>query len=184
MTCLAAGVQEGYGQRSGEMIVANEIDLQNLLKGGHNMFLDTLALGNDEIFLRLYRTAKADPQRGYVPAYYFYICKTDDQTEIGCCDLRIGHNENTYYGGNIGYEIYKPYRGHHYAAKACQLLFDLARKHEMGYLIITCSPTNIASRKTCENAGCRLKEVAQLPPHNEMYRAGETEKCIYVIDLD
>lgn len=148
------------------------------------MFFDTSDLGNEEIFLKLFRTAEANPEKGYVPTYYFYICRTADQVKIGHCDLRIAHNENTYYGGNIGYEIYGAYRGNHYAAKACKLLFDLARKHDLGYLVITCSPANIASRKTCEYAGCRFKEIAQLPAHNEMYQAGETEKCIYVIELD
>ena len=66
-------------------------------------------------------------------------------TKIGVCDLRIGHNENTYYGGNIGYGIDEEYRGHHYAGKACLLLFELARKHEWDYVIITCNPDNFAS---------------------------------------
>lgn len=72
---------------------------------------------------------------------------------MGSCDLRIGHNENLYYGGNIGYRVEEAYRGNHYAGKACLLLFELARKHDLQYLIITCNPDNAASRKTCEYAG-------------------------------
>ena len=55
---------------------------------------------------------------------------------MGVCDLRIGHNDNVYYGGNIGYSIGEAYRGHHYAAKACLLLFELAKKHNLEYVII------------------------------------------------
>lgn len=147
------------------------------------MFFDAKDLHDDEIYLKLDRTAKANIEKGYVPAYYFLICKRSDETEIGRCDLRIGYNENTYYGGNIGYEVYKRYRGNHYAGKACKLLFKLAQKHYMEYLIITCNPTNEASRKTCEYAGCSLKEIAQLPSDNEMYLAGDREKCVYKINL-
>src|SRR5690606_15380417 len=99
-----------------------------------------------EIYLELDRTADEIKEKGYVPAYYFKIKRCENDTEIGQCDLRIGHNDNTKYGGNIGYEIYEPFRGNHYAAKACKLLFKLARKHHMKELIITCSPENIASR--------------------------------------
>ena len=63
---------------------------------------------------------------------------------MGKIDLRIGHNGNVYYGGNIGYSVDKKYRGHHYAGKACLLLFELAKKHHMDYLIITCVPDNFS----------------------------------------
>ena len=136
----------------------------------------------EEVCLKLAGRREADAEKGYVPALHFAVCLPDGR-EVGCCDLRLGHNENTYYGGNIGYEIRPEYRGHHYAAKACRLLFGLARQLGMERLIITCSPENAASRKTCEAAGCTLKTVAALPPGQEMYREGQREKCIYSIDL-
>jgi len=142
------------------------------------MFFDTSFLRNDEIFLRLDRTAGADETKKWLPAYYFTICLTDG-TEVGHWDFRIGYNVNTYYGGNIGYAVKPEKRGNHYARKASHLLFELAQKHEMDYVIITCSPENIASRKTCEYAGGKLKEIANLPPDNDMYLAGERKKCIY-----
>ena len=66
-----------------------------------------------------------------------------------------------------------------YAAKACLLLFELAKKHNLEYVIITCSPDNYASRKTCEYAGGKLLEIAELPEGNDMRDSGETEKCIF-----
>ena len=147
------------------------------------MFLDTGFLVNDEIELRLKRTAEGDAERGWLPAYHFAICDKLGR-EMGECDLRIGHNMNTYYGGNIGYRIEEEYRGRHYAGKACLLLFELAKKHRMDHIIITCNPDNYASRKTCEYAGCRLTEIATLPEDNDMrIESGETEKCIYRIEL-
>ena len=114
-----------------------------------------------------------------MPAYVFYICDLEG-TILGACDLRIGHNENTFYGGNIGYQVLEEYRGNHYAAKATKLLFDLARKHNMEYLYISCNPDNLASRKTCERLGGEFLGIFILPENNEMRTLmGETHKCVY-----
>ena len=147
------------------------------------LFFDTGFLHNDEIRLQLLKTTDEDPIRKWVPAYHFAICRSDG-TQMGLCDLRIGHNDNLYYGGNIGYEIYPEYRGHHYAGKACKLLFHLAKKHELEYVIITCNPENTASARTCEYAGGELLEIAELPPENDMREKGETHKCIYKFILE
>lgn len=147
------------------------------------MFLDTKDLKNDEIYLYLYRTADENKEKGYVPAYYFKIMRCEDNKEIGQCDLRIGHNDNTKYVGNIGYEIYEPFRGNHYAAKACKLLFILAKKHNLDKVIITCSPDNFASRKTCEYAGAELIGIIDVPEWHELYKDGQRKTCQYIIRL-
>ena len=147
------------------------------------MFLDTAFLRNGEIQLILEKTVEANTERGWLPAYHFAICNGIG-VKMGGCDLRIGHNESAYYGGNIGYRVERPYRGHHYAGKACGLLFELARRHGMGYLFITCNPDNLASRRTCEYAGGQLVEIVELPADNDMrVEDGETEKCSYRVDL-
>ncbi len=145
-------------------------------------FFDTEFLKNDEIMLKLTRTADAIPEKGYVPAYHFDICLVDG-TKIGACDLRIGHNSKLYIGGNIGYGIDEPYRGHHYAAKACLLLFSLAKKHGMDHLYITCAPDNAASYKTCEWCGGNFIEIALIPEDNEMYAEGKRKVRVYRFDL-
>lgn len=147
------------------------------------MFLNTSFLVSDEIQLCLRKTVDGDREKGWLPAYHFSICDKQGR-EMGVCDLRIGHNLNTYYGGNIGYRVKEEYRGRHYAGKACLLLFELAKKHNMDHLIITCNPDNYASRRTCEYVGCRLVEIVRLPEDNSMrLEDGETEKCIYRIEL-
>lgn len=93
------------------------------------MFLDTSFLKNEEIQLLLEKTVEADPAKDWLPAYHFSICDMAGN-RMGTCDLRIGHNESVYYGGNIGYRVEEPYRGHHYAGKACLLLFR--RSDEIG----------------------------------------------------
>ncbi len=146
-------------------------------------FLDTDFLENEEIKLILEMTAEADPARNWVPAYHFTICD-QHRNSVGHCDLRIGYNDNLYYGGHIGYAVDEEYRGHHYAAKACMLLFELARKHGMDHLYITCDPDNQPSRKNLEFLRGELLEIAELPEDNEMrVNDGDTEKCIFRFDL-
>ena len=65
-------------------------------------FLDTTDLRDGEILLRLTRANEAQPEKRWLPAYYFDICLLDGR-KVGTCDLRIGHNDKTYIGGNIGY---------------------------------------------------------------------------------
>lgn len=146
------------------------------------MFFDTTFLKNDEIQLVLEKTVDGDEEKGWVPAYHFAICNLEG-TKMGTCDLRVGHNDKLYFGGNIGYRVEETYRGHHYAGKACLLLFELAKKHELGYLVITCNPDNDPSRKTCEYAGGELLEIAELPRDSDMRERGMTEKCIYRFEL-
>jgi len=140
-------------------------------------------LKNEGIYLSLYRKADEDIKKGYVPAYYFKIKRCVDDVELGQCDLRIGYNENTRYGGNIGYEIFVPFRGNHYASKACKLLFKLAKKHKMDEVIITCSPDNIASRKTCEDCGAELIGIIDVPAWHELHKSGQIKTCQYVVRL-
>ena len=147
-----------------------------------SFFLDPADLQDGEICLRLTRTAEAIPEKRWLPACYFDICLPDG-TVIGACDLRIGHNDKTYIGGNIGYRVEAPWRGHHYAAKACRLLFRLAAKHGMTWLIITCVPGNAASARTCELAGGTYVETADIPEDNEMYAEGKRQVMIFRFDL-
>lgn len=146
------------------------------------MFFDTSFLKNDEIQLVLQKTVNGDPEKNWVPAYHFFICDLQG-TKLGVCDFRVGYHENLYFGGHIGYRVFPEYRGNHYAGKACLLLFQLARRHHMEYLYITCNPENYPSKKTCEYAGGVLLETAVLPEGNDMRARGEFEKCIYKITL-
>lgn len=146
------------------------------------MFFDTGDLKSEDIFLNLVKTNPAQPEKRWLPAYYFEICLLDG-TVVGHCDLRIGHNDKTYIGGNIGYRIDRPYRGHHYAAKACRLLFRQARKHGMDYLIITCAPDNLASARTCEIAGGNYIATEPIPADNELYTDGMRRAVIYRFDI-
>ena len=147
------------------------------------MFLNTKDLRDQEIYLELYKTADENKEKRYLPAYYFNIIRCTDDIEVGKCDLRIGHNDNIKYGGNIGYEVYESYRGIGYASKACKLLFVLAKRHNMDKVIITCSPKNIASRKTCDYSGAEFIDTIDVPIWHEMYKDGQKITCQYIMKL-
>ncbi|MBR4058034.1 MAG: GNAT family N-acetyltransferase [Oscillospiraceae bacterium] len=146
-------------------------------------FLNTDFLKSEEIKLVVSRLAGENPERNWVPAYHFQVCNLRGEI-MGTCDLRIGYTEGLYYGGHIGYQVMEEYRGHHYAAKACELLFSLARKHGMRYLYITCNPDNLASRKTCESLKGEFLGIVELPEDNDMrITLGESHKCIFKFEL-
>lgn len=136
-------------------------------------------LSDGEIDLVIEEKAESCESKGYLPAYKYEIRLHNGSNRIGRIDIRIGHNKNTYYGGNIGYEVEEAYRGNHYAAKACRLVKQVAQAHGMYKVIITNNPSNIPSRKTCENIGARLVEIVDLPEDNEMYQLGDRQKCRY-----
>jgi tagatose 1,6-diphosphate aldolase len=136
-------------------------------------------LTDGEIDLNIKTKTPADDEKGYLPRYAYTITLHNSLEPIGNIDIRIGYNENSYYGGNIGYEIDENYRGNHFAAKACNIIKQVAIGHKMDKIIITCNPDNFPSRKTCEKAGLNLKEIVDLPSYNDMYLEGERQKCIY-----
>ncbi len=139
---------------------------------------DPALLKSDEIQLTLQKVVDGDPEANWLPARHFLICALDG-TAVGQCDLRIGHNERVYYGGNIGYGIFEAYRGHHYAAKACRMLFALAKQYGMDDVLVSCAPENTASRRTLEALGGTLLEIAELPPNSDMRKDGMTHVCIF-----
>jgi predicted acetyltransferase len=144
-------------------------------------FLDYDCLSDGDINLLLYEKASADAVKGYVPAYKYTI--VINGFPAGKCDIRIGDNENTWYGGHIGYEIFPQFRGHYYAAKACRLLKEVAIAHGMTQVYISSNPENTASRRTAEYIGAKLIKVIKLPEDQEMYLLGERKKCIYSWDI-
>ncbi|WP_066194991.1 GNAT family N-acetyltransferase [Gracilibacillus timonensis] len=147
-------------------------------------FLDFDRIYGKELDLHLYKTIPGNSEKDWIPAYHFDITLHGESYSIGKIDIRIGHNQQLYYGGHIGYEIYSKYRGHHYEGKAVQLIAQVARAHQMGAVLITCNPDNMASRKTCEYIGATLLEMVDLPPENDMYQRGEKQKCIYSYSLE
>lgn len=136
-----------------------------------------------EIQLVLAQSEPENPEKGYVPCYHFQIVRCSDGAVAGGCTLRVGQNEALTYSGHIGYAVEGSFRGRHFAAKACRLLFPLARQLGMEKITITCAPENTASRRSCETAGCRFLGIFPVPEWHEMHASGRTEICRYEMDL-
>jgi tagatose 1,6-diphosphate aldolase len=123
---------------------------------------------------------------GLSPAYHFWMHVRDNRELpiVGGINLRIGNQYDlVMFHGQIGYHVYPPLRGHHYAERASRLLFPLARQHGIEPLWITCNPDNFASRRTCERLGGKLVEIVPVPPESALFLRGEKEKCRYRFDL-
>jgi RimJ/RimL family protein N-acetyltransferase len=146
------------------------------------IFLDTENLTDGEIELVCIEKKPANSEMNYLPAYCFDIIK--DNKRVGEINLRIGFNENIYYGGHIGYSVDEAYRCNGYASRACELIKPLVIKHSLKHLLITNNPENTASRRVCEKIGANLIRIVDLPEQNEMYLEGERRKCIYQWDLE
>lgn len=146
-------------------------------------FLDPGRLIDDDLELVLVKKVPANKKKGYVSAYQFEMRNVKTGERIGDVTLRVGDNENIKYGGHVGFGVDEKFRGRHYAARSCKLLFSFAKKHQLSSLWITCNPENIASRKVCESIGGKLVDVVDLPKHNDQYKRGERKKCRYRFDI-
>ena len=145
-------------------------------------FLDPGYLCDGELSLALEQCVPANTFSGWSPTYEFTMRVKG--AIVGHINLRIGNtNHLRLYVGHIGYSVMPAHRGHHFAERACRLLFPLARAHGFKELWITANPDNYPSRRTCERLGAKLVEIIRLPEDSAMYLRGECEKCRYRVDL-
>ena len=103
--------------------------------------------------------------------------------EIGQISVRLGEGTGIYYFGHIGYHIDPPYRGHHYAARACLLVRDLFVRAGKESAVITTDPDNEASRRTCERIRCLEERTVKEPVslQKEWELSGEKVRYIWKI---
>lgn len=119
-----------------------------------------------------------------VPTYYFRMAHASSGQTLGEINLRNGSYPHIeLYAGHVGFSVVPAYRGHHYAGRALLLLVPLARLCQLDPLWITCDPSNIASRRTCERAGARLIEIVDVPETCVINRTGHPKKCRYRLDI-
>ncbi len=147
-------------------------------------FKKRLQRSDQEITVRELYRFKTHEYGAVVETIYFDILSNQPFRKIGYCDLRMGMNPELRILGQVGYHINEKYRGHHYALKACRLLFECAKEAGMSELLITCNPDNIPSRKTLEALGGKLEEITAVPEDHVCYQQGERMKCIFTYRLD
>lgn len=117
----------------------------------------------------------ADPAKGHVPCYHFRGTRHGDSHKVGEVRFRVGDPATTpslLTSGQIGYEIEEGARGHGFAARACKLVGPVALAHGVRTVVITCDPSNVASRRTCERLGAVLVGTFEVPHDHPMYLKG------------
>ena len=142
---------------------------------------DTSHLTDGEVRLALRQYQWGSAYVGGLPSYFFKIVDADEaRRELGHCDLRIGLHPEIAYSGNIGYRVYRPHRGHHYALKASRLLMHFLYELGQSECLITCDPDNAASRRTLEELGGQLVATVDVPAGTACYKAGDRRKCQFL----
>ena len=121
-----------------------------------------------------------DPSMGFGREQIWRITLHNSRKEIGQISYRDGERRCIYYFGNIGYHIDAPYRGHHFARRACSLLADEIRRGGKNSVVITCDPDNEASRKTCIGLGCLWEGITDVPEDLQKRYEISAIKCRYV----
>lgn len=116
--------------------------------------------------------------------YYIFSIQVNNQ-KVGKIVLRKGTIEERYFDGHIGYSVEKNYRGHGYAYLATVELLRIARKMGFKELIITCSPDNLASKKTILKLPVKYLETVVIPrKYHQNFKQDERIKEVYLIELE
>ena len=123
---------------------------------------------------------RADPFLQFGNERIWRICLHGSKKEIGQISYRDGESRCVFYYGHIGYHIDPPWRGHHYAYRACRLIREEIFRSGKHSAVITCDPDNAPSRKTCEKLGCLYEGTVNVPEDITRKYDISRVKCRYI----
>ena len=121
-----------------------------------------------------------DPAMGFGREQIWRITLHNNRGEIGQISYRDGESRCIYYFGHIGYHIDPPWRGNHYARRACLLLKDEIIRGGKRSVVITCDPDNMPSRRTCIGLGCLWEGITDVPGDVRAKYEISPIKCRYI----
>ena len=121
-----------------------------------------------------------EPAMGFGREQIWRITLHNSRKEIGQISYRDGESRCIYYFGHIGYHIDPPYRGNHYAKRACLILRKEIIRSGKNSVVITCDPENEPSRKTCIALGCLWEGITSVPEDIRKRYDISAIKCRYV----
>ncbi len=111
-------------------------------------------------FVQRKLTADVSPEPGLVPETIYWAC-LEDLIVVGRIALRhVLNDELREFGGHIGYEVRPRYRRQGFATEMLRQLFQTPKAQEIGKLLVTCAPDNLASNKTILSNGGVLYKTA------------------------
>lgn len=131
--------------------------------------------------LKLIETCVGDDK--VIPFYYYDIYLKSILSPIGKISIRIGHNEHSYFNGNVGYEIDESFRGNGYAKLAVMMTYEIAKFHGMTHLIVSCDEDNYSSKSVINKLGGIHIETIAPPKNYVFYYDGIPKHSIYRIDI-
>jgi predicted acetyltransferase len=128
-------------------------------------FLDELAANGERVwptrpeptetpgtFVARLLQAEVSPEPPRVPQTTYWA--TVDGSVVGHIGLRHRLNaELAEFGGHIGYTVRPAYRGRGLAREMLRQVLGTAKAREIGRLLLTCAPDNIASNRTIKANG-------------------------------
>lgn len=121
-----------------------------------------------------------DSDMGFGECYDYIIAPHGVSREAGRISLRLGESPCVYYFGHIGYHVDPPYRGKHFALRACRLLRTMMLDMGKKSVVITTDPDNLPSRRTCERLGCILERTVEVPSSIRDRWEISQVKCRYI----
>lgn len=115
--------------------------------------------------------AKTSPEPGLVSETTYWAIL--DREVVGRIALRHTLNKNLEeFGGHIGYEVRPSARRKGVATEMLRLMLQTPKAKEIGRVLLTCAPDNIASNKTIQKNGGALSEtkfVERVQRHTNYY---------------
>jgi tagatose 1,6-diphosphate aldolase len=147
-----------------------------------NKITPPMEFNGDIVTLHFDSLKPGDSEKGYVPYYHFRIIDTTGN-DVGHINFRIGNTDHVLFcAGHIGYEIKEQFRGHSYAYHACITIAPFVKSFYSSVLL-TCSPTNLASKHTIEKLKCNYLGEHQLDQNEQAYKNGERTRYRYLWSL-
>lgn len=121
---------------------------------GRNLYLDIDWIdAHFSAWVTQLHNAKLDQQPdGRVPESFYWIMDEDEY--VGRISLRHALNDKLRrFGGHIGYEVRPTRRREGHGKRALTLMLDIARKHNLDKVMLTCDDSNIGSQKIIQANG-------------------------------
>ncbi len=123
-----------------------------------------------------------DAEKGFVPFYHYRVLNKND-LEVGHINFKVGETDHVLLcAGNIGYGIFKEFRGNSLSLHACLTLAPFVKTIYRSVLI-TANPDNAASIRIIEKLGGEFIDEIAIPETEPAYAQGERTKNRYRWDL-